>query len=108
MVLSDTYKTREKKKEHKKDTVFTEAGNHDVEVIEEGEEVPHITHVNIILHSVLSNADLYINNDQIYNSKGLFAYKSHISNNFKITLIDYKGVLHFEGYDCEEDPKNLL
>ena len=33
---------------------------------------------------------------------------SFISNNFKSTLSDYKGILHCEGYDCEEDPKNLL
>ena len=34
---SDTYKTTEKRKEHKEDTVFTEAGDDDVEFIEEDE-----------------------------------------------------------------------
>ena len=29
-------------------------------------------------------------------------------NNFKSTLTDYKGVLHCEGYDYEEDPESLL
>ena len=57
----DTYKTIEKKKEHKEDTVFTETGDDDVEFIEEDEGVPHITHVNNILHSIFSNAELYIN-----------------------------------------------
>ena len=57
-----TYKTAEKKKEHKEDTVFTERGDDDVEFIEEDEGVPHITHVNNILHSIFSNAELYINN----------------------------------------------
>ena len=47
----DTYKTTKKKKEHKKDTVFTETSDDDVEFLEEGEGVPHITHVNNILHS---------------------------------------------------------
>ena len=51
---------------------------------------------------------MYINNHQINNSKGLHAIKSHISNNFEITLRDYEGVLHCEGYDYEEDPENLL
>ena len=104
----DTYETTGKKKEHKEDTVFTETGDDDVEFIEEDEGVPHITHVNNILYSIFSNAELYINNHQIYNSNGLYAHKSHYSNNFKSTLSDYKGVLHCEGYDYEEDPENLV
>ena len=104
----DTYKNTKKKKEHKEDTVLTETGCSDVEFIEEGEGVPHITHVNNILHSIFSNAELYINNHQIYNSNGLYAHKYHISNNFKSTLTENKGVLHCERYDCEEDPENLL
>ena len=103
-----TYKTTEKKKEHKEDAVFTETGDDDVEFIEENEGVPHITHLNNILHSIFSNAELYINNHQIYNSNGFYAHKSHISNNFKSTLSYYKGVLHCEGYDYEEDPENLI
>ena len=104
----DTYKTTEKKKEHKEDTVFTETGDDGVQFIEENEGVPHITQVNNILHSIFSNAELYINNNQIYNSNGLYAHKSHISNNFKSTLSGYKVVLHCEGYDDEEVPENLL
>ena len=99
---------QQKKKEHKDDAVFTETGNGDVEFIEEDEGLPHITHVNNNLHSIFSNAELYINNHQIYNSNGLYAHKSHISNYFKSTLSEYKGVLHCEGYDYEEDPKNLV
>ena len=104
----DTYKTTEKKKEHKEDNVFTKTGEDDVEFIEEDEGVPHITHVNNILHSFFPNAELYINNHQTYNSNGLFAHKSHISNNFKGTLSDYKGVLDSEGYDYGDDPESLL
>ena len=74
----DTYKTTEKKKEHKEDTVFTETGDDDVEFIAEGDGKPHITHVNNILHSIFSNAELWIKNHQIYNSNGLHAHKSHI------------------------------
>ena len=70
--------------------------------------MPHITQVNNILQSVFTNAELYINNHQIYNSNGLYAQKSHISNNFKSTLSDYKGVFHCEGYDYEEDTEFLL
>ena len=103
-----SYKTTEKEKEHKEDAVFTETGDDDVEIIEEDEGVPHITHVNNILLSIFPNAELYINNHQIYNSNGFFAHKSHISNNFKVTLSDYKGVLHCGGYDYEDDPEKLV
>ena len=105
---SDTYKTTEKKKEHKQDTVFTETGDDDVELIEEDDGVPHITHVSNILHSVFSKAELYLNNHQIYNSNGLYAHKSHVSNNFKSTVTYYEGVLHCEGYNYEKDQEILL
>ena len=104
----DTYKTTEKENEQKEGTVFTETGDDDVEFIEEAKGVPHITHVNYILHSIFYNAELYINNHQIYNLNGLYAHKSHNFNNFKNTFTDYKGFLHCEGYDYEEDPENLL
>ena len=103
-----TYKTTEKKKDHKEDTVFTETGDDDVEFIEEGEVVPHITHVNNILPSIFSNAELYNNNHQFYNSNGVYTHKSHLSNKFKSTLTDYKRALHCEGHDHGEDPENLL
>ena len=82
----DTYKTTEKKKEHKEDIVFTETRDDDVEFREEDEGVPNITHVNKILLSIFSKAELYIRNHQTHNSNGLYAHKSHISNNFKCTL----------------------
>ena len=104
----DTYKTTEKKKEHKEDTVFTETGDDDVEFMEEGKGVSNITHGNSNLYSIFSNAHLYINNHQIYNSNGLYAQKSHVLNILKSTLTDYKGVLQCEGYDYEEDPEILL
>ena len=86
----DTEKTTDKKEEHKEDSVFTETGNDDVEIIEEGEGVPHITHVNNILPSIFSIAELYFSNYQIDNSNGLYAHKYDISRNFKSTLTDYK------------------
>ena len=67
-----------------------------------------ITHINNILHPVFSNAEFYINNHQSYCSNGLYAHESHNSNNFKSTMTKYKGVLHCEGYDYQEDPENLL
>ena len=51
---------------------------------------------------------MYINNQQIYNSNGLYAHKSCISNNFKGAISEYKGVLHCEGYDYEELPDEIM
>ena len=106
----DTYEKKEKKKEHKDESVvFTETGtdDDDDEVDEEEEEVVRFTYVNNIMHSILSNVEVYINNQQIYNSNGLYAHKSYISNNFKGAITDYKGVLQFEGHDYEQDPEDI-
>ena len=73
----ETYNTKEVKKEH-----IEEAKAEEEETVEE-EAVPLVTHVNNILHSNFSNVEVYINNQQIYHSNGLYAHKSYTSNNFK-------------------------
>ena len=70
--------------------------------------VPIVSHVNNILHSILSNVEVYINNQQIYNSNGLYAPKCYISNNFKGAISEYKRVLHCEGYDSEDFPDEIM
>ena len=100
----DTYESKEKKKEHKDESVvFTETGDDD----SEEEEVARVTYVNNIMHSIFSNVEVNINNQQIYNSNGFYAHKSYISNNFKAAISEYKGVLHCEGYDYEQDPEDI-
>ena len=71
---------------------------------EEGQEAPVslVTDVNNILHSIFSNVEVYINNQQIYNLNGLEAHNVYISVNFKGATSECKGVLHCEGYDYEE------
>ena len=101
----DAYESKEKKKEHKDESVvFTETGTDDDE---EEEEVARVTYVNNIMHLIFSNVEVYINNQQIYNSNGLYAHKSYISNNFKAAISEYKGVLHCEGYEYEQDPEDI-
>ena len=96
----DTYESKEMKKEHKDEcVVFTETGDDE----EEQDEVARVTYVNNIMHSIFSNLEVYINNQQIYKSNGLYAHKSFISNHFKAAICEYKGVLHCEGYDYEQD-----
>ena len=99
----ETYKTKEVKKERKE-----EAKAEEEETAGEDNPVPLVTHVNNILHSIFSNVEVYINNQQIYNSNGLYAHKSYISNNFKRAISEYKGVLHCEGYDYEEFPDEIM
>ena len=50
---------------------------------------------------------MYINTQQISNSNGLYARKSYISNNFKVAISEYKGVLHCEVCDYEHMNKIL-
>ena len=57
--------------------------------------------------SIFSNVEVYINNQQIYNSNGLYEHKSYISSNFKAAICEYKGVLHCEGYDYEQGPEDI-
>ena len=45
---------------------------------------------------------------KIFNSNGIDDHKPVFSNNFNNTLTDYKGVLHCERYNYEEDPESLL
>ena len=70
---------------------------------EEKQEVllPLITHVNHILHS-FSSGEVYVNNQEIYNSYEVYAQRPYISNKFKRAISEYKGVLHCEVYDYEE------
>ena len=59
------------------------------------------------MHSIFSNVEVYINNQQIYNSNGHYAHKSSISNKFKTAIYEYRGVLHSEGYDYEQDSEDI-
>ena len=52
---------------------------------EEEQEAPVslVTHVNKILHSIFSDVEVYINNQQLYNSNGFYAHKSYNYNYFR-------------------------
>ena len=100
----DKYESKEKKEHKNESVVFTETRTDDEE---EQEEVARVTYVNNIMHSIFSNVEVYINNQQIYNSNGLYAHKSDISNNFKAAISEYKLVLHCEGDDYEQDPEDI-
>ena len=102
----DIYESKEKKNEHKDESVVitTETGTDDEE---EQKEVVPVTYVNNIMQSIFSDIEVYINSQQIYNSNGLYAHKSYISNNFNAAISVYKGVLHCERYYYEQDPEDI-
>ena len=99
----DTYESKGKKEQKDESVVFTETGTDN----SDEEEVARVTYVNNKMHSIFSIVEVYLNNQQIYNSNGLYAHKSYISNNFKGAITEYKGVLHCEGFDYEQDPEDI-
>ena len=101
----ETYISKEVKKKHKE-----EAKADKETAVEDKQEAPVllVTHVNKIFQSIFSNVEVYINNQQIYNSNGLNAHKSYISNNFKGAISEYKGVLHWKGYDHGKFPEEFM
>ena len=92
----EIYNTKEVKKEHK------EEGKTEEEETAAKATVPLFNHVINSLHSSFSNVEVYINNQQIYNSNGLYLHKSYNFNNFNEAITECKGVLHCEGYHYEE------
>ena len=98
----DTHKSKEAKKEYINEEQPTEAAANDEE--DGTNSVPLLTYVTNIMHSIFSNVEVYINNQQMHNSNELYAHKSYISNNFKGAISEYKCVLHCEGYDFKAKP----
>ena len=96
--------------QYQRKTGHKEEAEADEETTEEEQEAPVslLTHENNILHSMFSNIEVYINNQQIYNYNRLYAHKSLISNNFKGAIPKNEGVLHSGGYDYEEFPDEIM
>ena len=99
----ETCNTKEVKKDNKE-----EAKAEEEETLEDEAPVTLVTHVNNILHSIFSNVEVYIIEQQIYNSDGLYAHKIYISNNFKGAIFEYERVLHCDDYDYEELPYEII
>ena len=53
---------------------------------------------------IFSHVEVHIKIQQTYNSNGLYAHKSYISNNLKGAISEYEGVSDCEGNDYEEFP----
>ena len=64
----------------------------------------YLTHVNNILHSFFFNCDVYLNNQQVYNSNGLYGRKALISNEFNASTRNNAGILACHEYGFEKKP----
>ena len=93
----ETYNSKYVIRKHKEEEKTDQA----MEVVE-GAPVPLVTRVNNILHSIFPNIEVYINNQQTYNSNRLYAHKSYKSINVKRAFFENKGVSHCECYDYNE------
>ena len=100
----ETDSSKEVKEEYKKET------SSDKETEEEEQEAPVsvVSHLNDILHAIFFIVEVYINNQQLYYSKCLYALKFYNSNSFKGAIFKDEGVLFCEGYNYEEFPDEFL
>ena len=69
-------------------------------------DLQYLTHVNNLLHSLFSNCEGFLNNQQVYNSNGLYGHKALISNEFKASTMNNEGILACHGYEFEKDPSD--
>ena len=93
----ETDNTMEVKKEHTGEPKEIASVDTTDEDKDEDPPVPSITHVNNNWHSMFSIVVVFFNSQKIYNSSGVYANKSYISNKLKGAISKYKGVLHCEG-----------
>ena len=61
----------------------------------------YLTHVNNLFNSLFSKCEVYLNNQQVYNSNGLYGHKVLNSNEFNASTND--GILACHGYEFEKE-----
>ena len=68
------------------------------------DDLQYLTHVNNLLHSLFSNCEVYLNNQHVYNSNGLYGQKALIPNEFKASTMNNEGITACHGCEFEKDP----
>ena len=68
------------------------------------DDLHYLIHVNNLLHSLFSNCEVYLNNQQVYNSNGLCGHKALISNEYNTSTRNNEGILACHGYEFEKEP----
>ena len=95
-VMGPSYETCNTKQLRK---VHEEDANLDVETEEEQEvPVPLVTHVKSIMHSIFSIVEVYINNQQKYNSNGLYEKNFFLFEQFQGSHLWRQGIFMLRGF----------
>ena len=76
--------------------------------MEEDATVSMVAHVNKILQSIFSKKEVYINNQKMYISYGLYTHKFYTYNIFEAGNSEYKGISDHKMYDYKECPNELM
>ena len=84
-----------------------EHGKSDMGMSFTDDDLHYLTHVNSLLHSLFSNCELYLNNQQVYNSNGLYGHKALISNETNASTRNNEGFLVCHGYEFEKEPSDF-
>ena len=84
-----------------------EQGKADMGMSFTDDDLHYLTHVNNLLHSLFSNCEVYLNNQQVYNSNGLYGHKALISNEFNASTRNNEGILACHGYEFEKEPSDF-
>ena len=71
------------------------------------DDLHYLIHVNNLLHSLCSGGEVYLNNQQVYNSNSLYGQKALISNEFKASIRNNESILFCQGYKFEKKTINF-
>ena len=81
-----------------------EHGKADMGIFFTDGDLHYLTHVNSILASLFSNCEVYLNNQQVYNSNGLYGHNASISNEFSASTRTNEGILACHSYEFANYP----
>ena len=56
-------------------------------------DLQYLTQVNNLLHSLFSNLEVYLNNQQVYKSIGLYCHTALKSNELNASTMNNEGIL---------------
>ena len=76
-----------------------EHGKADIGMSFTDDDLHYLIHINNLLPSLFSNCEVYLNNQQVYNSNGLYGHKALISNEFNASTRNNEETLACHGYE---------
>ena len=84
-----------------------EHGKADMGIYFTDDDLHYLTNANNLLHSLFSNCEVYLNNQQVYNSNGLHSHKALFSNEFNASTKNNEGIFAFHVYEFEKEPSDF-